>query len=386
MSDRLFVFISAAMFFLIGLSYSSFILKAGEVRDPSIDTIQLTISFLFFYQIGKVSLGLVDRFIPAFPKKHYLLLSALVISGATLILSQGALESNLLWKKFCVLLMGASAVAGGVTLRDYLTKNEDLRLKRTFNTVTTIAWSSGIGLYSVLESVNFLLPLVATCSVLFILSFEFKIHSRTEQPIPLGKKYFHDFVSLLNTPRGGFKTLLLTGFLLYSVIVNLTNSSIIAFIHKSFPIPEKFLSLVLLLPIFGSLLSWLPTFDLKFKGSHMGKYLGCKFLTLLSVSLLFLAPSIWIFALLLISLGYFSNEETSLGYQLVSQQIPQRERRAVHSSIEVLGVLGTTVAWLLKSQLQNIEISFVFLFVALIIWSFYFSRPMGSDKISTASL
>jgi hypothetical protein len=390
-STKILLLVSALSFFFVGLSYSSLIMVVEKNGNVVSDFAEVTLGFLFFYQLGKAVLGFTDSLLSEIFKKRYLSLAVILNFLALGIVFRD--EFSFIFKKIAAIVLGATAVAFTVTLRDHLTKSQDLWLKKFFNTVTMAAWSLGVGLYSVLASIHTLFWSVCIFLLMALFFLEPRIsHQALVRPPSAEEKnakfaqLFHLWRSLRSS-SGLFKVLLLTGFLLYTVVVNLTNSSIVLYLKTKFSIPEASMTLIFLLPIVGSILSLAKSsqkfLTLRQGFSPINQYKIAKFLTLLCVSILFWASNIILFCILLVILGYCSNEENALGYQLISQDVVEGERRGIHAGIEILGIVGTGLAWLLKTTVPNLQLNFLFLLVGLIVWvSLLQSRASHTEIIS----
>jgi hypothetical protein len=324
---------------------------------------RLTLSYLGLYYLGKFSAGVFDRHLPSslrgilIPSIFALILAGIAVS-----------DSYLLASGF---LFGISSVFGGIALREYLTLSQDFIQKKYYNALTTVGWSLGVAAQGfIFKFGNY----VVYTMILVLFGFSFLLIRKLPQ-IKLAKSpdlkkspLISEVVSIFQSPASW--TLFL-GATLYFATSALINSHIVAYIRFNEFVSPEYFSIVLAIPILGAVVGLLPMSQPVSGFKTETKYLIFKLTTILVALLLFSTSDFLLFAALLALIGFVTNEETAISYQMVSEDIDSLYRRQAHALLEIFGLVGSGVGWLIGDYLVDVQYSLLTILILffLLIWA-----------------
>lgn len=367
-----FLALGVLCYFLFGLSYSYLLVAPALRGDLAITQLgNLTLSYISLFYLGKFIAGVFDRRLPTSAHGFFIPLTFL-ISLLGLLVSQ----YNLYGSSF---LFGFAAVLGGVSLREHLAQSSSITQKRTYNTLTTLGWSGGVAFQGLLfksgiSEVATLVLVMFGASIILVRRLKPITHAQQNGGKPpslvtaLGR--------LFATPVGWT---LFYGSVLYLATITLINSHLVAFIKGHFFVETQYLSFVLALPILGATLSLLPKSLILPRLSTAHRYLVYKFLTFMAAVFLFAAPNFAFFLVVLVFIGFFTNEEVSILYQLISERLPLGDRRQAHAFIEIFGLIGAGLGWLIGHGAESVRLSLSILLLCFLIFAVYNLWPQKDE-------
>ncbi len=322
--------------------------------------------FLLVYRLGRLLISITDSKLPSYFHKNGFIV-AMVTIGFGLVLISFSLANTINLIVLSALMFGMGTTLSGLNLREILTTDTDLTKKRIFNIFSNVGWSIGVGLSGFILSKLFFKfeIIIGTMLIISILTVSFIDIASAEKEIDKKNEHFSnlDKINKSNFINKDLVFLFAASALMTGLITNQLNSSIMNQVTGTFKIKDGYQSLILLLPIFGSLLSFVPAINSIFKKTF--SFLGIWILNLMYYIILlalFLSTNIYVYCIFLALIGLFSNEVLTAIYQAVATKQESRLRRATHSIIESATVAGAMIIWIINKA-DGISITFNFMLI-----------------------
>jgi hypothetical protein len=325
--------------------------------------------FLTLYRLGRLIVSLLDYKLPRCLQENGLYLGINII-GLSMIVIYISPSISLSLIQLAAFLGGIGTTLSNIHLRELLTLDTDLNKKRLFNIYSNIGWSIGVGISGFLLLSTYFnfeiylgLILVLTSVLLLLLESKVKFIKKTNESSSV------NLIDLFKTKNPQINDLLLVLImfsLLNGLVTNQINSSIMYQLSKVFRVPEAYQSLVLLLPIVGSLALLIPRVSKLFNKSPSLLEIGLlnliyySFLLVLSYSSHFL-----IYCGALVLVGLISNEILSATYQVIASKQETGLRRPTHALIEGITVGGSFLTWTIN-KLYSEELTLNLLLIVLL--------------------
>ncbi len=323
---------------------------------------------LFFYRFGRLMISLSDSRLPSFVHNNGLKLALSILGLGLLLISISQTYTIHLFIPAAVLI-GMGTTLSSINLREILTFDSDVLKKRKFNIFSSLGWSIGVGISGfILQERVFIFESILAISFIIIgyliaIYREDKTQVQTENSFNQKSKI--EEIQKLSVSNKNILILFSMSALMAGLISNQINTSVMSKVIGTFHFREGLQSLVLLLPILGSLLSLVPLINNFFKRSFT--FLGITALNIIYFLILIqmtLTESKIFYLILLSLVGLFSNEILTAIYQNVATKQKPEYRRATHALIESLTVCGSLLTWFLNKQVsQNLIINFALIII-----------------------
>jgi hypothetical protein len=323
----------------------------GERNPLSLVTI-----FLLIYRIGRLVISSLDSKLPKYFHHNGFAIGMGSI-GLGMVLVYASNYSNIYLIHSAAIFFGFGTTLSGLNLRELLTADEDLNKKRNFNMLSNVGWSIGVGasgliLVPELFKIELVMGVLLVVTLLFFSMQEEKAKIENTEYIDQNMTASSKKLKITNRD---LLFLFSMSTLMTGMITNQINASIMGQITGIFQIAEGIQSLVLLIPILGSLIFLIPAVSLLFRRSFSFFEIGSLNLIYFGILiLLFYSKSFLLFCILLATVGFLSNEIMTAIYQAVAIKQSAGLKRATHASIEVVTVFGAFLTWILNKFLFSI--------------------------------
>lgn len=355
-----------------GFGYSILLIGPATSNFDSNKIISITAASLAIYNIGKLLAGLLDNKFSQFYQGYSLTISVLMNILALF------LHKNISY--ISPLFLGYSSVLGSISLREILTEYESIPLKKMFNSFSVVGWSIGVATSSYFNKFSNLILatlIILVLTELFItIKLSKKKHSESNSINLKNIEVFSNFRQIIKIEN---MQVLFFGVLIYNLVISLINTNISTYLKSFYDIPNQYLSLFLGLPIVGAIISgFLTSFNINTM-KPLRKYILFKIFTILFAITIFSSLNFYLAAILLMLLGYTTNEETAYSYQLIYENSENANKRTIHAAVDVISVIGSICAWILSKTNINIIHNLFYSLVTFIVTTFFLIKFTNSN-------